>query len=207
MPDPRPCRRRTIRSLPQADADPGALEHLQIIRQTMERSAAFTAVPGWGFLAAGLTALVATPIALHRPTADGWLAAWLAEALIAVTIVLATMHHKAKRLGEHILSIPARRLFIGLLPALAAGGLLTIALMMSGTVHLIPGVWLVLYGVAVMQAGAFSVRTVPAMGAAFVLMGAIALPLPWHWANYALAVGFGLLHILFGFLIARRHGG
>ena len=75
------------------------------------------------------------------------------------------MHQKATRLGTEVLSISGRRLFIGLLPALAAGGLLTIALMASGPVHLIPGVWLVLYGVAVMQAGAFSVKTVPSMGA------------------------------------------
>jgi hypothetical protein len=74
-------------------------------------------------------------------------------------------------------------------------------------VGLIPGVWLVLYGVAVMQAGAFSVKTVPAMGAAFVAMGAIALPLPWFWANIALGLAFGLLHIGFGVVIARKHGG
>ena len=117
------------------------------------------------------------------------------------------MHRKATRLGTEVLSISGRRLFIGLLPALAAGGLLTVALMWSGPVHLIPGVWLVLYGVAVMQAGAFSVRTVPAMGAAFVGFGAIALPLPWLWANVVLTAGFGLLHIIFGFVIARRHGG
>ena len=211
MSDPRPCRRRPVRSRVPSDppdlSDPGALEHLQIIRETMERSSAFTAVPGWGFVATGVTALIAAPIALRQTTADGWLAAWLIEALVAVTIVLATMHQKAARLGENMLSISGRRLFIGALPALAAGGLLTIALMWSGTVHLIPGVWLVLYGVAVMQAGAFSVRTVPAMGAAFVACGALALPLPWFWANITLAVGFGLVHIVFGILIARRHGG
>ena len=117
------------------------------------------------------------------------------------------MHRKATRLGTHILSISGRRLFIGLLPALAAGGLLTVALMWSGPQRLIPGVWLVLYGVAVMQAGAFSVRTVPAMGAAFVVLGAAALPSSWMWANVVLAAGFGLLHIIFGVLIARRHGG
>lgn len=210
MSDPRPCRRRPVRSrMPSdpPDSDPGALEHLQIIRETMERSSAFTAVPGWGFAATGVTALIAAPIALRMHTADAWLAAWLIEALVAVTIVLATMHQKAARLGENMLSISGRRLFIGALPALAAGGLLTIALMWSGTVHLIPGVWLVLYGVAVMQAGAFSVRTVPAMGAAFVVCGAIALPLPWLWANITLAAAFGLVHIVFGILIARRHGG
>jgi hypothetical protein len=210
MSDPRPCRRRPVRSRISSDlpeSHPGALEHLQIIRETMERSSAFTAVPGWGFVATGVTALIAAPIALRQTTADGWLAAWLIEALVAVTIVLATMHQKAARLGENMLSISGRRLFIGLLPALTAGGLLTIALMWSGTMRLIPGVWLVLYGVAVVQAGAFSVRTVPAMGAAFVVCGAFALPLPWFWANITLAAGFGGVHIVFGTLIARRHGG
>lgn len=205
MPDSRPCRRKRPR-LPLTQ-EPAALEHLRVIRQTMERSAAFTAVPGWGFCVTGVTALIAGPIAFHQKTAEGWLAAWLIEALTAATIVLVMMHRKATRLGTEVLSISGRRLFIGLLPALAAGGLLTVALMWSGPVHLIPGVWLVLYGVAVMQAGAFSVRTVPAMGAAFVGFGAIALPLPWLWANVVLTAGFGLLHIIFGFVIARRHGG
>jgi hypothetical protein len=205
VPESRPCRRKSPR--PLVIQEPAALEHLRVIRQTMERSAAFTAVPGWGFCITGLTALIAGPIAYHQKTAEGWLAAWLIEAMIAATIALVMMHRKATRLGTEVLSISGRRLFIGLLPALAAGGLLTVALMWSGPVNLIPGVWLVLYGVAVMQAGAFSVRTVPAMGAAFVGFGAIALPLPWLWANVTLIAGFALLHIIFGFVIARRHGG
>jgi len=205
MTDPRPCRRKTAR--PAASVGPSALEHLQVIRQTMELSAAFTAVPGWGFCAMGVTALIAAPIALRQASPDGWLAVWLAEALIATTVALVTMHQKATRLGTEMLSTAGRRLFIGLLPALAAGGLLTVALMWSGPLRLIPGVWLVLYGVAVMQAGAFSVRTVPAMGASFVALGALALPLPWFWANVLLGAGFGLLHIGFGVFIARRHGG
>jgi len=205
MSDSRPCRRRTAR--PRTPVEPVALEHLQVIRQTMERSSAFTAVPGWGFCAMGATALIAAAIAIRQPTTEGWLAVWLGEALIALTLALVTMHRKASRLGTEMLSVPGRRLFLGLLPALAAGGLLTVALMWSGPVRLIPGVWLVLYGVAVMQAGAFSVRVVPAMGAGFVLLGAVALPLPWRWANLLLAAGFGLLHIGFGAFIARRHGG
>ncbi len=205
MPDPRPCHRKLFR--PKAIDEPAALEHLQVIRQTMERSSTFTAVPGRGFCAMGFTALIAALIAYRQGSADGWLAVWLGEALVAVTIAMAAMHQKATRLGTEVLSISGRRLFIGLLPALAAGGLLTVALMGSGPLRLIPGVWLVLYGVAVMQAGAFSVRAVPAMGAAFVALGAIALPVPWFWANIVLAAGFGLLHIGFGIFIARRHGG
>jgi hypothetical protein len=173
----------------------------------MERSTAFTAVSGWGYAGMGATALVAWYVALRQPTSEAWLAVWLGEALVAVTITLVAMHWKASRLETPILSVPGRRLFVGLLPALFAGGVLTVALVRSGDTRQIPGVWLLLYGVAVMQAGAFSVRTIPVMGAVFVLVGAIALPLPWFEANVMLAVGFGFVHLLFGAYIAKRHGG
>ena len=173
----------------------------------MERSTAFTAVSGWGYCAMGVTALVAAPIAMSQPTTEGWLAVWLGEALAAVTMGLAAIHWKATRQGTPILSIPGRRLFVGLLPALFAGGIMTVALVRSGDTRQVPGVWLLLYGVAVMQAGAFAVRTIPVMGAVFVLAGAIALPLPWFWANVMLPVGFGLVHVAFGVYIARRYGG
>ena len=168
---------------------------------------AFTAVSGWGYVGMGATALVAFAIALRQLGIDAWLAVWLGEALVAVTIALVAMHWKASRQSTPILSIPGRRLFVGLLPPLFAGGVLTVALVRSGDVRQIPGVWLLLYGVAVMQAGAFSVRTIPLMGAVFVLCGAIALPMPWFWANVMLAVGFGLVHLAFGGYIAKRHGG
>ncbi len=190
---------------PNVALDP--LDQISVIRQTMERSTAFTAVSGWGYCAMGATALVAAVIALRQPTTEGWLAAWLAEALVAVTVALVTMQQKASRLGTQVLSVPGRRLFTGLLPALVAGGVLTVALIRVGDPRQIPGVWLLLYGVAVMQAGTFSVRVIPLMGALFVLLGAVALSLPWFWANVLLAAGFGLVHIGFGVYIARRHGG
>ena len=205
MKDSRPCRQNSRRW--NVPAEPSALEHLEVIRRTMERSTAFTAVSGWGYCAMGVTALIAAGIAMRQATTEAWLAVWLAEALVAVTLALVAMHWKAARMGTPILSVPGRRLFVGLLPALLAGGVMTVALLRSGDVRQIPGVWLLLYGVAVMQAGAFSVRTIPLMGAGFVLIGAVALPQPWWWANVWLAVGFGFVHIAFGVYIARRHGG
>jgi len=71
----------------------------------------------------------------------------------------------------------------------------------------LPGMWLMLYGVAVITGGAFSVRVVPVMGICFAVFGTIALALPASWANGIMAAGFGGLHVLFGLLIARRHGG
>ena len=155
----------------------------------------------------GVTALIATVVAMRQRTINGWLAVWLAEALVAFTIALFSMQRKAWRQGTDLLSTAGRRLLMGLLPAMAAGGVLTAAIVWDGSTRLIPGVWLLLYGIGVVQAGAFSVRVVPAMGIVFVVLGAIALPMPWMWANIMLAAGFGLAHLGFGVLIARRHGG
>lgn len=187
--------------------EPDAIDHLRLIRQTMERSTAFTAVPGWGFVVMGFTALAASGLAMLPHRLEGWLMVWAAEAVLGIAIALLTMHRKARRQGTEMLSLAGRRLLTGLLPALTAGGILTAVLALSGTTRLIPGVWLLMYGVAVMQAGAFSVRIVPVMGAVFAVLGVAALASDWMWANAALGAGFGLTHIAFGWLIARRHGG
>jgi hypothetical protein len=203
--DLRSGRRRTATSI--APDEPAAVDHLQVSRQTMERSSTSTAVSGWGLCAVGATALIAAAVAMRQRTVDGWLAVWLAEALVAFTIGLFSMQRKASRQGADLLSTVGRRLLMGMLPALAAGGVLTAAIVWDGSTRLIPGVWLLLYGIGVVQAGAFSVRAVPAMGAGFVVLGALALPMPWMWANIMLAAGFGVAHIAFGAFIASRHGG
>ncbi len=155
----------------------------------------------------GVTALIATVGAMRQHTVDGWLTVWLVEAVVAFTIALFSMQRKASRQSTEVLSAAGRRLLMGLLPALAAGAVLTAAIAWDGSTRLIPGVWLLLYGIGVVQAGAFSVRVVPAMGAVFIALGAVALAMPWLWANVMLAAGFGLAHIGFGAFIARRHGG
>jgi len=94
-----------------------------------------------------------------------------------------------------------------LLPADVRRGLLTVVLYRAGLVGAIPGMWLLLYGTAVVAGGAFSVRIVPVMGICFMLAGTLAIFTPTSWNDWIMAIGFGGLHIAFGVSIAVRHGG
>jgi hypothetical protein len=184
-----------------------AIENLRFIRDTMARAGAFTAVPGKGQIALGATAVVAALLAHRAPTRLAWLEIWLGEALVALAIGGWSMVRKARAADDALLSGPGRRVLLSFFPALLAGGLLTAALFVAGATDPLPGLWLLLYGTGVAAAGAFSVRVVPLMGAAFFACGAAALFTPAAWGDAWMAAGFGGLHIAFGAIIARRYGG
>jgi hypothetical protein len=193
---------RQARPLPARAAD-----DLRFIRDTMERSASFTAVSGWGHVTLGLTALVAAWIAAQQLNPFAWLRVWLAEALVAGTIALLSTTWKANRCGLPLFSGPARKAVLNLSPPLMAGAILTFALFHLGAQSALPAAWLLLYGAGVTTGGAFSVGIVALMGVCFMTLGGLAALAPAGWGNGFLAAGFGGLHVVFGLLIARRHGG
>jgi hypothetical protein len=173
----------------------------------MERGPAFTAVPGWGGLGMGATGLLATAVGATRPTPEAWLATWLTAAAVAIGIGAWSMYRKAQRAGLPLVSGSGRKFLLGFFPPALAGAILTVALYRAGATALLPGAWLLLYGVAVAAAGAFSVKVVPLMGACFMILGTAAFLAPASWGDVFLGIGFGGLHIVFGFHIGRKHGG
>ena len=183
------------------------MDNLQYIRETMERAASFTAVPGVGGIIIGATALAAALLAARQPGPGAWLALWLGEGLLACVIGLSAAALKARRLHMPLLSGPGRKFLWGFAPPLAAGALLTLALAHAGAYAVLPGIWMLLYGTGVVTGGAASVRVVPLMGACFMLAGAAALFVPAGFENWLLAAGFGGLHLLFGVIITVRYGG
>ncbi|MEK9499505.1 hypothetical protein [Gaopeijia maritima] len=184
-----------------------AVDDLRFIRRTMERGPAFTAVPGWGGVGMGVVALGAAALAATRATPTGWIGVWLLTAAIAIGIALGAMRRKAHAAGLSLASGSGRKFLLGFFPPALAGAILTLALFRGGLMQPIPGTWLLLYGVAVVAAGTFSVRVVPVMGACFMALGTVALLAPASWGDPLLAAGFGLIHIGFGIHIARNHGG
>jgi hypothetical protein len=184
-----------------------AMDNLSFIRSTMERATAFTAVPGWGGVAMGVTALGATLLAYRSPSVNQWLVVWLSASALALAIGGWAMVLKARRAGTTVFSYSGRRFVLSYVPPLLVGALLTLVLVRAGLYTALPGTWLLLYGTGVVTGGAFSVRVVPIMGLCFMALGTIALLAPAGWSEWLLAAGFGGLHIIFGLIIARRYGG
>src|SRR5215510_9909863 len=187
--------------------DARAADHLRYIRETMERAAEFIAVLGWGGVAMGVTAVAAAFLASRQATPRAWLAVWLVEAFIAVAIAAPSAATKAHRANSALLSGPGRKFLLSFAPPIVVGGLLTFALFQTGALTILPGVWLLLYGTAIVTGGAFSVRVVPIMGLCLILLGAAALFAPAAWGDAFMAAGFGVVQIAFGLWIARNYGG
>jgi hypothetical protein len=182
-----------------------AIANLRYIRETMERSASFTAVPGWAGVVIGATALAAAWIASRQTAPEMWLAVWLAEGMLALGIGIFGILEKAQRTGVPLNS--ARKFALGFAPPIAVAAALSAAMWHRGLLDLIPPVWISLYGAAVIAGGAYSVKIVPVMGTVFLALGSIAMFTPAVWADAMMALSFGLVHIVFGILVARRYGG
>jgi hypothetical protein len=184
-----------------------AMDNLAFIRDTMEAAGAFTAVSGWGMVAVGTIATVAAIIASFRHSPVQSLYVWLGAAVLATIIMLWAIVRKARKARMPLLSGPGRKFVLSFSPPMFVGALITIVLYRAGLPETIPGMWLLLYGTAVVAGGAFSVKIVPVMGICFMLAGTLALFTPTSWNDWIMAAAFGGLHIGFGVPIARRHGG
>jgi hypothetical protein len=184
-----------------------AMDNLRYIRETMELATAFTGISGWGEIAIGVTALIASVIAALQSTFNAWLAVWIAEGLISLLIAGWSMDRKSRAIDMPLGSGPGRKAVFSLTPPLLAGGLLTIVLVQAGLTNAIPGVWLLLYGTGVITGGMYSVKVVPIMGICLMVLGALALFSPPAFANWIMAAGFGGLHLVFGAIIVRKYGG
>lgn len=199
---------RSVAPIEPSDSLHGrAMENLRFIRETMESASSFTAVPGWGGVVIGITALIAAALAKRVNDEHEWMYIWGCELPLALLIGAWTVKRKAGVTRLKLLGASGRKFILSFAPPLITGAALSIALARLGAYDALPGMWLLLYGTGVLTGGAFSIKIVPVMGVCFMAVGLLALLAPIAWGNFLMAVGFGCLHIVFGLIIARRHGG
>ncbi|MGK2961673.1 MAG: hypothetical protein ACSLFK_05920, partial [Gemmatimonadaceae bacterium] len=158
-----------------------AMDNLAFIRNTMEAAGSFTAVSGWGMVAIGILAVIVAVIASQVPSEAAALNLWLAAAILSPLVMIWAMVRKARAAKMPLLSGPGRKFVLSFSPPMFVGAVLTLVLYRAGFAVAIPGVWLLLYGTAVVAGGAFSVKIVPVMGLCFMAAGCVALFSPAAW--------------------------
>ncbi len=183
------------------------MDDLRYIRETMARASSFTAISGLGFVIVGLGALLTSALAPPLDHSLGWVGTWIVDAAFSLCVGLASTAVKARKAQQPLLTGPFRKFALSFAPAIAAGALLTPPLVQGDRAALLPALWLLAYGAGLVAGGAFSVRVVPVMGAAFMALGTLAALGPVEWGPWLMIAGFGVLHITFGLVILRRYGG
>ncbi len=215
----RPPHLRIERDDPPPRLSDRAIDNLRFIRETMESAGTFTALSGKGLVGSGIIALFAYAVAGHELTSPRWVVTWFLAAVLAFAQSALLTWRKAQRADTAVSAALARKLALAFFPSLVAGAVITAVAVRAGWFVALPGVWLIMYGAAVMAGGAMSTPIIPVMGASFMALGAVALGAPvalatvWSEAGRAellsalMALGFGGLHVVFGIHITRRSGG
>jgi hypothetical protein len=199
-----------VQSEAPAAIESRALGTLAYIRASIESSSSMD-VPGMAGIVMGIIGILAAIVVSLPRWAAHWLGIWLAAAVLALVLGGALVARQIARRGHARYLGPVRKFLLCLCPALLAGAVLTLVLGTAGETHVIPGMWLLLYGCAVLSASTVTVagiaRLICMMGGLFVVLGLMTFALPVTAHTAMLGLGFGLLHIIFGFLIGRlTHG-
>jgi|HubBroStandDraft_1064217.scaffolds.fasta_scaffold284008_2 hypothetical protein len=183
--------------------DTHALGTLQYIRASID-AAGLLAVPGSAGIAIGAVGILAALLVSLKALAAHWLEIWLIAGFVAIAFGTVLMAHQVISRGTALYRGPLRRFLMCLCPPLLVGAVLTWQLWLHAQIAMIPGVWLLMYGCAVMAASTLTRRALAVMGALLAVLGVIALQVPVNYQNAMLGVGFGGLHLLFGILIGGR---
>jgi len=206
-----------------------AADNLAFIRSTMANSAEFTGISGAGMIGMGIVALVGAWLSTcgTLPGAGGidnpytmadqwWLTCWSGVAILGCGVGVGGLIYKSRKYNLPLLVGAGRKFLLNFSPAIIAGTILSQVFYAQNLLEYVPALWLLLYGVAVISGGAFSILPIPIMGVCFMVAGLVAFFLPDVVLNtpgtvrptdLLLAASFGGLHIGFGVLLVRKHGG
>ncbi len=203
-----------------------SLEQLSQIRAMMEESSKFISLSGLSGVMAGLTALAGAAYGYyiikanldsslydgfyfslnHITTSVFWklLIAATITLVVAITFGFLFTLKKAKKKGQSMWGTTSQRLLINLLIPLVAGGVFSLALAYHGLFGLIAPVTLIFYGMSLLNASKYTLRDIRNLGLLEVALGLIAS----FYIGYGIlfwAIGFGILHIVYGGLMYFKY--
>lgn len=193
-----------------------SMDDLRQIRSMMERSTKFLSLSGMSGVAAGIFALLGAGVAWKVILGEWWIANLSPEVvllLIAAGVFLLAggsglyfSLRKARRSGSKFWTPVTRQIIRDFVVPLAAGGSLCLVLLRGEFIELVPALTLVFYGLALIAAGARTYKEVRMLGFCEIALGIAAAFFPFWWYSLCFwALGFGVLHILYGVIMYFRY--
>jgi uncharacterized membrane protein len=196
------------------------MQDLREIRSIMERSTKFLSLSGISGVLAGLYALAGAYLAFKIfedqdalvygiPSGQQvWdlLVIGLTVLVLAVTTAIVFSARKAKKRGQQIWNSAAKRMLVNMAVPLVTGGILVLLLLAKGLILLMAPVTLIFYGLALYNASKFTYSDVKYFGFVQLLLGLLGI----YFTQYSLlvwAIGFGVMHIIYGIYVNYKYEG
>lgn len=176
-----------------------AEQTLAVIRTLMERGTQYTHLSGHAGIAAGGLTLLGSFLRMrfNTPFLPTWLGVLVAAS--ASTILFTAALHRAN--GEPLWTRQARTVTFALLPSLVAALIFTAVLSRVGQQALLPGVWMLMWGVGALGMSFFTPRVISALGATFLAAGTVTLVTGITNDALAMALTFGAIHLAYGTIL------
>lgn len=207
------------------------LDQLKEIRQIMEKSTKFISLSGISGVWVGAIALIGIAFAFFQFN-DYFLMRYsdtrvfsidnlmscseyhyfirfiLIDAIIMLVLAIGGAiyftNRKAKMKGASIWDNSAKRFLVSIMIPLSAGGLFTLALIWRGMIELAGPATLIFYGIALFNAGRYTLNDIRYLGIIEIALGLLAVVFLGYTAIFW-AIGFGLLHIIYGLLMYFKY--
>lgn len=191
------------------------------IRSMMERSAKFLSLSGLSGVLAGAYALIGAAAAYYQLNYDSLLrsdhsasrhgATFLKLILIALAVLICSVttglwlsHKKAKRNGLSLWNSASKQMCFNLAIPLFTGGVFILIMLYTGHFGLAAPSCLIFYGIALIQASPNTYTEVRYLGFCEIALGLISAIYPGYGLIFW-ALGFGVLHIVYGTIMYKRY--
>ncbi|MEZ5015659.1 MAG: hypothetical protein R2800_01295 [Flavipsychrobacter sp.] len=207
-----------------------SLQTLSDIKRIMERSARFLSLSGWSGIWAGIVGLISAAIAYswiadlttadyynYRATKGASIRAGQLTgidvqfiALAAITFIVALAGgiyftwNKTKKQGLKIWNSASKKMLVQIAIPLCAGGVFVLVFLFNGLEMYIAPTSLTFYGLALLNGSKYTLSDIQYLGILEVLLGCISLLVLGHGLIFW-AIGFGLLHIIYGVIMWNKY--
>jgi len=182
------------------------LQAIQDIKTMMERSTKFSSISGKAGIVVGMLAVIvfAGIKWFDVTTVASLFVVMVGTLIVALSIGLYLSIAKAKKEGAAIFDTTAKRFLIQFFIPLFVGGILCLIFACQNQIGFIPAMMLIFYGFALVHASKFSLDAIKNLGYLEIVAGIIAAAFT-QYGMWCLVIGFGVLHIIYGFIIYTKY--